>query len=355
MRDEHILSAVFAQPWAILPAKLQAMQAVVLRHLSGVRLSAEQLQDVIEAAARPRPLTQPAGGGTVAILPVMGVISQRMNMLSAFSGGTSTEQLGREFGAIIADPTISAVVLDVDSPGGSVFGVQELWDQIYAARGSKPIVAVANSMAASAAYYIASAADEIVVTPSGEVGAIGVIATHYDESQLLSNEGVKVSFITAGKYKAEGNSAEPLDDEARAYMQQRVNDYYGMFVNSVAKGRGVSAAQVRSGMGQGRMLGAKDAKAAGMVDRVETLDQTITRLLGRGAAPSLGRPGALALEAGAATDFNGTWVETSGTNPGGYTVTFTLPADATEPPTDDDGEEALRAYEEQLARLRGAA
>lgn len=326
MRDEHLLAAVFDTPWAILPSKLRAIQAVVLRHAAGVRLAQAQLDALVEAATRRPPAPN---GGAVAVLPVMGVISQRMNMMSAFSGGTSTEQLGAAFQQAIADPQVGAVVLEIDSPGGSVFGVQELWDQIYAARGRKPIVAVANSLAASAAYYIASAADEIAVTPSGEVGSIGVIATHVDESQALANEGLSVSFVTAGKYKAEGNSAEPLGDEARAFLQKRVDEYYAMFVNSVAKGRGVSSADVRGGFGQGRVVGARDAKAMGMVDRIETLDQTINRLAGRGQS---GRIGATA----------GEWIE--GVSVEGAWDGGDLPDIAAD----------LDFYEERIAALRAA-
>jgi len=180
---------------------------------------------------------------------------------------------------MIADDNVGAIVLEIDSPGGSVFGIQELWDTIFSARGEKKVVAVANSYAASAAYYIASAAEEVVVTPSGAVGSIGVLTAHADMSKKLAEEGIDVTLISAGKFKTEGNQFEPLSAEGRDAMQDMVDGYYSAFVNAVAKGRDVKAADVRGGFGEGRVVTAANAKSEGMVDRVETLDSTIARLM----------------------------------------------------------------------------
>ena len=278
MRDEHILAALFGEPWAILPAKLRAMQEVAIRHLRSERITAEAIDAIVAAAARPRPVS----GGAVAVIPVFGVIAQRMNLMSAFSGGTSTEALGRQIQQAVSDPDVSAIVLNVDSPGGSVFGVAELADALFQARGQKPIVAVANSLMASAAYWIASQADEIVATPGGQAGSIGVIAMHEDWSKAEEQEGVGVTLVTAGKHKGEMHPHAPLSDEDRAALQAGVDSYYAMFVKAVARGRGVQAAAVRSGYGEGRVLGAVEAKAAGLVDRIATLDETIARLAGGG-------------------------------------------------------------------------
>src|SRR5690606_30987632 len=145
------------------------------------------------------------------------------------------------------------------SPGGQVNGIQELSDLIYSARGKKPIIAVANHMMASAAYWIGTAADEIVVSPSGEVGSIGVFAVHEDISGALAQDGVKVSIIKEGKYKAEANPFEPLNEEARAAIQESVSEAYGAFVGAVARNRSVDAEVVRNGFGEGRMMGAQRA------------------------------------------------------------------------------------------------
>jgi signal peptide peptidase SppA len=278
MRDLTLLRAFEETPWAILEVKLAQIRDVLELHASGVKLTPEEIEARIGPAAANRPTATRAGA--VAVVPVYGVISQRMNMMSQMSGGTSTEKLAADIRGLVADPGVKAIVLNVDSPGGSVFGVPELAAEIRKARESKHIVAVANSMAASAAYWIAAQADEIVVTPSGQVGSIGVFTEHVDVSGAMEREGVKSTLISAGKYKTEANPYEPLNDEARAALQAMVDDYYVAFIGDVAAGRKTSRAAVRSGYGQGRMVNAQAAVAAGMADRVATLDQVIAKLGG---------------------------------------------------------------------------
>lgn len=275
-RYPHVVSFVRETPWALRPEKLAVITDLIRFRAEGGTLTPDQIQARIGAATAPEART----AGAVAVLPVFGVIAQRLNLMMEMSGGTSTERLAARFREALADPNVGAIVLQVDSPGGSVFGVEELASLIHRSRGEKPIVAVADSEAASAAYWIAAQADELVVTPSGEVGSIGVWAAHEDLSRLIDAEGVTVTLISAGKYKIEGNPYEPLGEEARAAMQGRVDDYYGMFVKAVARGRGVEASAVRSGFGEGRMVGAAQAVKLGMADRVATLDETIARLAG---------------------------------------------------------------------------
>jgi signal peptide peptidase SppA len=154
-------------------------------------------------------------------------------------------------------------------------------------RGAQtPVTAIANTLAGSAAYWLASQADEVVVSPSGFVGSIGVFARHVDESAALAQEGLKVTLISAGDYKVEGNPYEPLSDEAQAAIQALVNETYDAFVNDVAAGRNVSAGDVLAGFGQGRMFSAQGAVAAGLADRVDTFASTVQGLLA--APPSLG-------------------------------------------------------------------
>jgi len=244
---------------------------------SGGTLTEEEIQARIGAVTHP----QQARNGAVAVLPLHGVMAQRMNMMSAMSGGTSTEQFGKAFTAAVADPAIGGIVIDIDSPGGSVFGVQELWQTVMNARGQKPVIAMANSMAASAAYWIATAADEIVVTPGGQMGSIGVLTAHSDMSAQLEMVGEKVTLISAGKKKVDGNPIEPLSAAARDDLQASVDTYYSSFVQSVAKGRNVAPGAVRSGFGQGGMVGAAEAVAQGMADRIGTLEVAIARAGGR--------------------------------------------------------------------------
>lgn len=273
----YVLRAFMEKPWAILPSKLALLEEVVVRHVSGEKLDADEVQTRLHGATRPPERRV----NKVAVLPLFGTIFPRANLMTEMSGATSAERFGAMFAALVNDPEIDAIVLDVDSPGGQIGGVEELSKQIYEARGKKRIVAVANHTMASAAYWIATAADEVVVTPSGEVGSIGVFAVHEDISGMLEKEGIKLSIIKEGKYKAEGNPYEPLSEEARAAIQESVSEAYGMFVKAVARNRGVKASAVRNGFGEGRMVSAAQAVELGMADRVATLNEVLERLFNK--------------------------------------------------------------------------
>lgn len=270
----RILEAVMETPWAILPSKLAIIRDLLAYRAAGHLLSDEEIKERLqpEAAHRGRRL---AAGGHVAVLPLVGTIIPRGNILSESSGAVSAQRFAGAFREAVANDDVGHIVLDVDSPGGQVGGIEELAREIFEARGTKPITAVANHTAASAAYWVASAADELVVSPSSEVGSIGVFAMHQDISQFMENEGVKTTLISAGEFKTEGNPFEPLGEVALGAIQGRVDDYYNLFINAVARHRNVAPQAVREGFGRGRVVGAEEAIQAGMADRVATIDQVI--------------------------------------------------------------------------------
>ncbi len=272
----HAASVVLNQPWAVVPSTLHTIAEILAARIRGEHLvSAVERQAMAEANSVRR---SQASIASIAVVPLFGVLAQRVSPMEEQSGASSTERTAAMFRRAVADPDVTSIVLNVDSPGGQVFGTLELAEEIYRARSKKPIVAIANSLAASAAYWIASAAGELVVTPGGEVGSIGVYGIHYDESRAFEMAGVKPTMVSAGKYKVEGNPYEALGDEAHGALQRRVDDYYALFVNAVAKHRGVSADQVRRGYAEGRSVGAKEAVKLGMVDRIGTLQETVDRI-----------------------------------------------------------------------------
>jgi signal peptide peptidase SppA len=256
---------VFDTPWALQPAALTAL--------------ASRAEEAVPMVAQIPGMQVQTRSGSVAVLPLHGIIENRSDWISELMGGTSIETLRAALADAMADPNVKAVVLDVDSPGGTVAGMTEFASELRALRGgAKPIVAVTNTLAASAAYWLASQADEIVVTPSGYVGSIGVYAVHQEASRMLDEMGITTTVISAGPYKTEGNEFEPLTDDARADIQERVDLNYRQFLEDVAAGRRTTASEVEANYGGGRVLPARKALAAGMVDRVETLAATITRL-----------------------------------------------------------------------------
>jgi signal peptide peptidase SppA len=229
-------------------------------------------------AAAPKAAAE--AGRTVAVVPVIGPITKRDSFMSMFFGGTSVNRLVAQLRTLRNDESVSAVVLNVDSPGGSTSGMPELAAEIRALRESKKVVAICNDLAASGGYWIASQADEVVATPEARVGSVGVYMLHVDQSKALEAAGITPTFISAGKFKTEGNPYEPLSDEAKAHAQTIVDAHYQAFVGDVATGRNVPAATVRSDYGQGRVLVAKDAKAAGMIDRIDSYTGVIAALAG---------------------------------------------------------------------------
>lgn len=227
----------------------------------------EYLHDGDERRAQRR---MPSMSGRVAVVPVHGVLTKR--------GGWGVESTDRILGTVeaaVGHKGVSGVLLDVDSPGGSSYGLQEFATRLRELRDAKPIVAIGNPLAASAAYWTASAAKRIAVTPSGDMGHIGVWSLHMDYSQYMAEAGIKPTFIYAGKHKVDGNPFEPLSDEARADMQASVNDTYEQFVDAVAQNRGMSRARVRSEMADGRIYSSAKALELGLVDRVGTVDELL--------------------------------------------------------------------------------
>lgn len=278
---KRIRAAVSATPWALQPDKFEAMLIILERAALGQKLSAEEIEKRLDAA-RIHPNTDKAIAnrqGAIGVIPLRGIISNRASMMDDVSpgAGASAEMLTRNIRAAAANNDIKAVVFDCDSPGGNVLGIQEAADVIYELRGKKPMVCQVNATCASAAYWIMSACDEIVCTPSGQVGSIGIFGVHMDQSEADAKDGYKATIISAGKYKAEGNPFQPLSDEAVKALQGDADAYYGMFVDAVARGRGVSAATVRDGYGQGRSVTAAQALELGMIDRIGTMAETLAR------------------------------------------------------------------------------
>lgn len=279
-QNEQIFKAILHHPWALHPAKLEEIALVLDRRLSGEKL------ELPEAAAikgdQPRKRYEIQDG--VAVLPVYGVLDKRMNLFMRFSGGTSTELLARDFKEALDDPQVQAILLDVDSPGGAVDGTKELADLVFAARGVKPVVAYANGLMASAAYWIGSAAQAVVAPETAEIGSIGVALLHYDFSAADEKAGVRRTFITGGKYKRIASDEKPLSEEGREYLQGMVDDYYGLFVEAVARNRGVEAEKVQEKMAEGRLFVGKKARKAGLIDQMGNFNDALALARAKGGA-----------------------------------------------------------------------
>jgi len=279
MKYEHVLAYVASQLWAIEPSKLQELLAVLAFRAAGHTFTAAEIQARIGGGGGG---SSASSQGAVAIIPVRGIIANRMGSMDDSSGGTSCERIAAMIDQVAADPSVSTIVYDFDTPGGTVTGIETLAAKIFALRGVKKQIAMVTGMCASAGYWLGSQCDEIVSVPDGEIGSIGTRWTpHADLSGALEKQGIVVTEIYSGKYKTEGSPNQPLSAEAKAFKQSQSDAIYDKFVKAVARGRGTTPAKVENGYGEGRVLFAKDAKAAGLIDRIATMDETLARLVGR--------------------------------------------------------------------------
>jgi signal peptide peptidase SppA len=274
----NLRRALNGKLWFVHEQKFNEMLAFLELKLSGGSSAAETVAAIREAneiAATRARSGSAAGGKGVAVISMYGLIMHRPSMDISGPGGCSTLGLSRKLREAMDDPNVGTIIFDVDSPGGSVDGVDELAAQIFEARKKKKIIAISDCLCASAAYYLAAQATEFVVSPSSLTGSIGVYCMHEDDSEMLAKLGVKLTYIKYGENKTEGNSAEPLGDSAREHLQEMVDSAGVMFEKAVARGRRISADEVHKKFGQGRLFDAKQAVKLGLADRVGTLDEVL--------------------------------------------------------------------------------
>lgn len=280
----NVVSAFASTVWAIEESTFTAMVELLQTRSDGFEFTEDEVRERIESRARLRSAEDdeeydgPRRVGSVAILPLQGVLAPRMSIFQRISGGTSTQEFASWYRQAMNDPNVGAIVLDVDSPGGAAQGNEEVAQVIRENRGKKPVKAVVTGLGASAAYHVASAADEIVLTKSSEVGSVGVFMIHGESSKADAAAGRTYTVVKAGENKAAGNSVEPLTDKSRAVLQERVDGFYSQFVAAVAANRGVSAADVEKNFGQGKVMISDAAIAAGLADRVGSLAEVVAEL-----------------------------------------------------------------------------
>jgi len=203
-----------------------------------------------------------------------------MNLFMAISGGSSTQLIERDIRAALVDPSVEQIIQIVDSPGGTVDGTFELSDFVYANRETKPVITLASGSMYSAAYGIGSSAKKVFLSSlAAGAGSIGVVAAHEDWSKAEERMGVKTTEIYAGKYKRAASQYRPLDEEGKKSIQDEVDHLYSVFVDAVARNRGVSSEEVLGRMStdvKSAFIGSQ-AIEAGLVDGVATLNDLIER------------------------------------------------------------------------------
>jgi len=214
--------------------------------------------------------------GNVAVFSVEGIIQKNFSIEGhLWEGMVSTLMLQKGIQDALENPEINSIVLNIDSPGGTVGGTKELADYIYDAKSQKPFYSFANGLMASAAYYIGSAANEIYAFDTSYIGSIGVYRPHVNAQKFYESMGLEITLIHAGKEKVVGNPYSKLSDEDKKIIQTEVNDQYTLFVDSVARNRGVSSDEVLTNMADGKIFIAQKAAESGLIDGIGTLEEVI--------------------------------------------------------------------------------
>lgn len=266
---------VITSPWAVLPDQLREIQSIYATHLKGEKIDIAAIEARLGRTLASDQQAYEIRPGGVAVLTLDGVMAPKANLMMQISGGVSTQMAGLQVESAIADPRVIALVLNIDSPGGSVFGTPELAATVQELAKIKPIVTVSSATLASAAYWVGSAANAVFITgPTVQVGSIGVVASHnYDPRASATT-----TEITAGKYKRIASGTAPLTTEGKAYMQGQVDHLYSVFVDTVATQRGVSAAAVLEHMADGRVFIGQQAVDRGLVDGFATVDAIVAQI-----------------------------------------------------------------------------
>ena len=266
----HLASRLFGTPLLIHPPKLDVILSVV-----GPRMSLATVSDMppMDMAAFQRSALAAAPEG-IAVIPIHGSLVKRALGMDAASGLTSYSEIAAMLDAALADPQVRGILLDIDSPGGEASGSFELARRVRDIAAQKPVWAVANDAAYSAAYALAASAQRLFVTETGGVGSIGVIALHVDQSVKDAKDGYRFTAITAGAHKNDYSPHEPLSDTARTELQGEVDRLYTLFTDHVAAMRGLDIGAVRAT--EAGLFFGNQAVTQGLADGVQTLDATLT-------------------------------------------------------------------------------
>lgn len=289
MNFPHLATRLFNTPLAITPHKAELIIAALAERLGVTRLVRHDgtmlaFDDYNDFGGVDRDCDDPIQRkgydivDGIAVIPIIGTLVHRLGTLRPYSGMTGYDGIQQNFLLALEDPSVKAIVFDVDSPGGEVAGCADLADVIYRARGQKPVWAILGESAWSAAYWLASACDRVTVPRTGGTGSIGVICMHVDFSKALSQGGITVTLLHYGARKADGADVAPLSKEARDRFMADITASGELFVATVARNRRLSADAVRAQ--QATTFQGKNGVVAGLADAVMAPHEAFGALLG---------------------------------------------------------------------------
>lgn len=270
--NNRVLAAIRSQPWAILPEYMDAIEAIALRALDNPAIvavesdgHAERMAEAIVEMGAHFPGTRSAAiRDGVGSLPLFGPIFPRANTMTEMSGATSLASLASDFRKLEASPEVRNILIVADSPGGVITDVRAFAALIAAS--SKPVTVFASGLCCSAAYHICSQAKEVIADPFALIGSIGVMMSGSVQEEPDSDGNRAVHIVSSN---APDKRADLSTEEGQAKIREMIDGIEEVFIQDVARGRQVTPSKVKSDFGRGGTKSARQAKEAGMIDRVE--------------------------------------------------------------------------------------
>lgn len=299
-----ILDYFTSNPWAIKEHYLTRLGEVIDRHLSGAKIDTGELTEIV--ARRDAKYGSRVQGleihGSTAVIPISGVIAPHSSQVNGSSQprGTSIEQVRGALAAAMANDSVERIVLDIDSPGGSVAGVINMADQIRVANETKPVVAYAGELVASAAYWLASQASRVYATNGSEIGSIGVYLPVMDDSRKSENEGRVMQVFRSGTHKGAGMPGTRLSDEQKRQLQAEVDSLAERFKSAVSDGRGIDMESLEE-IADGRTFTGSEAVEFGLADELLPKGTDLAQFLGILNGTTTSKPGHATAEAATRT------------------------------------------------------
>lgn len=273
----NVANAVVSMIWAITPEKLAAIEGIVERFEAGIKLDDDQVAQILaqtQSADPARRIDEEEAGPNIAVVPITDTLMNRASLFDSISGATSYQSIAKQVRGAADDDEISHILLDFDTPGGTVDGVDVAADAIRYAKGKKPVIAAVNDLAASAGYWLASQADQVYVNKTSVVGSIGVMYAHLDVSEAEKQLGMKRTIMHSGEDKAIGHPSVPLSDEHKEKIQKRLDLTHQQFISSVAAGRGMEEKDVKP-LATGFIYNGEEAVKNGLADGFGSIHSVI--------------------------------------------------------------------------------
>lgn len=279
MKYSLMLTRFYSSLWALLPEFHSTLEHILLERVAGEKpdhdeIAARRLKAESYSAARP----SMRKSATTIIIPLYGPIIDRPNMFSEISGAASHQQFAHTIRQVADDPDVERIIVDLDSPGGLVSGVDVSAEAMRYAANRKEVIAVTEGYMTSAGYWIGSQAPRIVAGPTAVVGSIGILATHKDVSKAEEMLGIKTTILRTGKDKALGSPDEPLSKHAYEKLLEQLKAAFSVFLADVAKGRGMTPDEVRKRYGDGGVYTGQEALNVSLIDEIGTLQSVLDGL-----------------------------------------------------------------------------